>query len=66
MKLSEMTKPEIDYLMANGNFTEDEEKVFVELSKGHTICNIAYKMCVSERTVSRISKKMYEKISRLI
>lgn len=65
MKLSKLTKPELDEIRKNANFTEEEEKVFNMLSVGKTITEIAEKICVCDRTVNRISKKVYEKINRL-
>lgn len=34
MKLSKLTKPELEEIFRNANFTEEEEKVFWDLSKG--------------------------------
>ena len=33
MKLSKLTKPELDYFLKNANFTEEEEKVFIQCLK---------------------------------
>lgn len=63
MKLSKLTKPELEEIFRNANFTEEEEKVFKMLSCGKTITETAQKIC--DRTVNRISKKVYEKINRL-
>lgn len=60
-----MTKPEVDYLRDNGNFTDDETEIFEMLTKGRTITEIAIKMCVSERTVDRRVKKIKHKILRI-
>lgn len=65
MKLSKLTKPELDEIRKNANFTEDEEKVFNMLSVGKTITEIAQKICVCDRTVNRISKRIFKKIDRL-
>lgn len=60
-----MTKPEVDYLRDNGNFTDDETEIFEMLTKGRTITEIAIQMCVSERTVDRRVKKIKHKILRI-
>lgn len=65
MKLSELTKPELDAIRKNANFTEDEEKVFEMASRGKTIVEIADKMNVSERTVDRHIAKVKLKIKKL-
>ena len=65
MKLSELTKPELDGIRKNANFTEDEEKVFEMASRGKTIVEIADKMNVSERTVDRHIAKVKLKIKKL-
>ena len=61
MKLSKLTKPELEEIFRNANFTEEEEKVFKMLSCGKTITETAQKINVCDRTVNRISKKVYEK-----
>jgi DNA-binding NarL/FixJ family response regulator len=43
MKLSKLTKPELDEIFRNANFTEEEEKVFKMLSCGKTITETAQK-----------------------
>ena len=65
MKLSKLTKPELEEIFRNANFTEEEEKVFKMLSCGKTITETALKINVCDRTVNRISKNVYEKINRL-
>lgn len=65
MKLSKLTKPELDEILKNANFTEEEEKVFVQCSKGKSIQEIAFYIGVSDRTISRRISAIYEKIKRL-
>lgn len=65
MKLSRLTKPELEQIFQNANFTEDEEAVFKLLSRGKTITEIAQKINVCDRTVNRIVKRVYEKVGRL-
>ena len=48
MKLSKLTKPELDEIFRNANFTEEEEQVFKMLSCGKTITETAQKINVCE------------------
>nr|DAQ23233.1 MAG TPA: response regulator [Bacteriophage sp.] len=65
MKLSKLTKPELDAIINNANFTEEEENIFKLLSRGKTITEIAERVSVCNRTVNRRIKKIKSKISRL-
>lgn len=49
----------------NANFTDDEKTVFLFLSKGKTIKEIAQKMSVCSRTVNRIIIRVNEKVHKL-
>lgn len=37
MKFSELTKPELDEILKNANFTEEELRIFNLLSQGRSI-----------------------------
>jgi DNA-binding NarL/FixJ family response regulator len=65
MKLSKLTKPELDYFLKNANFTEEEEKVFIQCSKGKSIQEIAFSVGVCDRTINRRIAAIYAKIKRL-
>lgn len=65
MDLSALTKPEVDYFRDNGNFTDDETKVFEMLTKGRAITEIALQMCVSESTIDRKIRKIKHKILKI-
>lgn len=65
MKLSKLTKPELEEILENANLTEDEQIVFDLLSKGKTITEISLEISVCERTVNRRIKKIKNKINRL-
>nr|DAQ56162.1 MAG TPA: hypothetical protein [Caudoviricetes sp.] len=65
MKFSKLTKPELDNIISNANFTDDEKTVFLFLSKGKTIKEIAQKMSVCSRTVNRIIVRVNEKVHKL-
>ena len=63
--LSSLTKPEVEEIKANCNFTDDELKVFNGLVKGNTVSRIALDCCMSERTVERKFEKINSKIISL-
>lgn len=63
--LSSLTKPEVEEIKENCNFTDDELKVFNGLVKGNTVSRIALDCCMSERTVERKFEKINSKIISL-
>lgn len=63
--LSKLTKPELQEIIQNANFTNDEMMVFQLLSNGCQIDYIADVMSMSESTIKRISKKIYDKKERV-
>lgn len=65
MKLSKLTKPELDGIINNANFTEEEIEVFKLLARGKTITEIAQQVSVCNRTVNRRIERIKSKISRL-
>lgn len=65
MKFSELTKPEIDTIVGNANFTEEEYQVFQYLSKGVTLDEMVYRLKLSKATISRIVFKVKMKIERI-
>lgn len=65
MKLSKLTKPELDEIINNANFTEEEIEVFKLLARGKTITEIAQQVSVCNRTVNRRIERIKSKISRL-
>ncbi len=65
MKLSKLTKPELDEIINNANFTEEEIEVFKLLARGKTITEIAQQISACNRTVNRRISKIMSKISRL-
>lgn len=65
----DFTKPEIDYIKANANFTVEELTIFEMLTGKYgreTIVYIANKTNLSTATVSRRIKKIKSKIKKLI
>ena len=65
MKLSKLTKPELERISNNANFTDEEFEVFKLLTKGKTITEIAQQVSVCNRTVNRRVNKIMSKINRL-
>lgn len=62
MKLSKLTKPELEEILENANLTEDEEYVFQMLSKGKSLEQIAFEHAISTATVSRRIECIKKKI----
>lgn len=65
MKICDFTLPEIEYLVQQGNFTEDEKELFLLRTKDVSLEACAEIMNVSTSTVNRINKKIKSKIQRL-
>nr|DAT83943.1 MAG TPA: response regulator [Bacteriophage sp.] len=65
MKLSELTKPELDRILENANFTEEEGRIFKLLSRNFTQKEIAIRLCVSQRTLERRIRSIKNKIERV-
>lgn len=65
----DFTKPELDYIKENANFTVEELTIFEMLTGKYgreTIVYISNKMNLSTATVSRRIKKIKSKIKKLI
>lgn len=65
MKLSQLTKPELDKILQNANFTKDEEEIFKDLSRGISGKEISLRHSISVSTVERRTRRIKEKINRL-
>lgn len=63
--LSGLTKPELEDLKEKLNLTEEEENVFIGLSKGRSNMRIADDCLVSISTVDRKIRDISAKIERL-
>ena len=63
--LSSLTKPELEEIITNANFTDDEQKIFELLKKVKCITEIAINLCVCERTINRRIKNIESKISKV-
>lgn len=63
--LSSLTKPELEEIITNANFTDDEQKIFELLKKDKCITEIAISLCVCDRTINRRIKNIESKISKV-
>ncbi len=66
LKIPDFTKPEIDFIKENANFTEQEAMLFDLRNEEHSLEECSEIMNVSVPTISRINKKMKNKIIRII
>ena len=60
-KFSKLTKPELEKILENANFTAEEEQIFRFLSRGYSQKEISMKMCLSLRTVERRVREIKKK-----
>lgn len=61
-----LSKPELDFLTDNCNFSDEEIKVFKMASVGKTDIYIADKLSVSDSTVTRAKRSIKKKIKDFI
>ena len=64
----DFTKPELDYILQNANFTEEQEKIFHMLTSKYgrqSIVCISMDLNISESTVKRRIKQIKNKIIKL-
>lgn len=66
MKLCDFTIPEIKYLMEQANFTKEEEVLFNLRIRNLTLDECAEIMNMSMSTINRLSKRVQDKIKRVI
>lgn len=64
MKFSELTKPELDRIIENANFTEEEQEIFKLLMAGRSLEEIAQRLLLSKATISRRVKSIKDKTER--
>lgn len=64
MKFSELTKPELDKITENANFTEEEQEIFKLLVADKSLEEIAQRLLLSKATISRRVKKIKSKAER--
>lgn len=66
MKIYDFTLPELEYFRRTCNFTPDERLLFDYRSKEYPLEQCAEMMNVSVSTVKRISRRVNNKIIRVI
>ena len=66
MKFSELTKPELERIVENANFTEEEVRIFRLLSRDFTQKEIAHRLSMSTRTLERRVRNIKNKIKRVV
>ncbi len=66
MIISNFTKPEIDYLLKNCNFTQQEESLFKLRASGISLDLIADDMNISRDWAGKLSQKVNRKILKVI
>lgn len=64
MKFSELTKPELEKILENANFTEEEQEIFKLLRAGRSLEEIAQRLMLSKATISRRVKSIKSKTER--
>ena len=64
--IPDFTKPEIDFLLENCNFTKDEKALFELRNDEHSLEECAELMNVSVSTIYRINSRMNKKIAKVI
>ena len=62
MKLSKLTKPELEEIFRNANFTEEEEKIFWMIAGGNSLEQISAKTFLPIATVNRRVRSIKDKI----
>lgn len=66
MKIYSFTRPELDYFELECNFTSDELKLFRLRAKAMLLEDCAEEMNVSVSTVKRLSRRVNDKIERVV
>lgn len=66
MKLRDFTTPELLYFAQICNFTDAEYEYFMLRSKDYSNVQIALNMSISESQVSKLAKRVKDKIKRVL
>ncbi len=66
LKIPDFTKPEIDFIKENANFTVAEEQLFDLRNSERSIEECAEIMNVSCSTIDRLNRKMKNKIIKIL
>lgn len=65
MKFSELTKPELEEIIKNANFTDEEEQIFRLLARGYSLKEISFRLSICMSTLCRRVSAIKNKIKRL-
>lgn len=65
MKFSDFTKPELEKIILNANFTDDEERIFNLLSRGFSVLEVSQKSGMSESSVYRRIRIIKVKVEKV-
>ena len=63
--LSSLTKPELETIVTNANFTDDEERIFNLLSRGFSVLEVSQKSGMSESSVYRRIRIIKVKVEKV-
>lgn len=66
IKLRDLTTPEVNLLLENCNFTEDEEIYFRLKVKDKTNIFISMEMNVSEQQVNKLARRVRAKVNKIL
>lgn len=66
MRFSDFTKPELEEIVENANFTEEEDRIFMLLSRNFSQKEIAHRLSMSTRTLERRVRNIKNKIERVV
>lgn len=66
MKIPNFTKPELEYIIENANLTKDEEMLMWLRNNEHSLEECAEMMEYSVSTISRINKRLKDKIIKIL
>ena len=65
MKFSKLTKPELEHIIENANFTDDEEEIFRLLARGYSQKEISFRRSMCLSTLCRRISAIKDKVMRL-
>lgn len=65
MKFSKLTKPELEHIIENANFTDDEEEIFRLLARGYSQKEISFRPSICLSTLCRRISAIKDKVKRL-
>ena len=65
MKFSKLTKPELEHIIENANFTDDEEEIFSLLARGYSHKEISFRLSICLSTLCRRISAIKDKVKRL-